>query len=71
MKVLGSALRRVVNNKIAVKKVQSQNLFFTENFDGVTTPTLPILSQAEWEPERRRDLVAFSFERNDLSGWRD
>jgi len=71
MKVLGSALRRVVNNKIAVKKVQSQNLLFTENLDGVTAPALPILAQAEWESERRRELVAFSFERNDLSGWRD
>ncbi len=52
----GRGLYRLVNNRIAVKKVQSQNSFFTENFDGVTAPALPILSQAEWESERRRDL---------------
>ncbi len=34
----GRGLYRLVNNRIAVKKVQSQNSFFTENFDGVTAP---------------------------------
>jgi hypothetical protein len=64
----GRGLCRVVNNKITVKKVQRQNSFFTENFDGVTAPALPILSQAEREPERRRGLVALAFVRKDLSG---
>ena len=47
MKVVGSAPEtRSENNRIAVKKVPSLNSFFTENFDGVTAPALPILSQA-------------------------